>query len=212
MPPAAPATPQIAELRGHLALVLSEKTVVYRDVPVESWFAPYVASLVEEKIAEGYRDQDGNLTGEFGVAKPVTYAEALKMALEAAGKPIQGGPPHNTSAAGSWAAPYLTTAESLHLSVYVPTLNVHAPATRAAVIQTLLEVLDIPVADKQVPTFGDVSLSHPYAHAIATAEFYGLIEGDRDSDGQLLNRFRPDSPISRAEVAKIVALAREVTQ
>jgi hypothetical protein len=191
--------------------VLAEQTVVYRDVPVESWFAPYVSSLVAQKIAEGYRDPEGKYTGEFGVANPITYAEALKILLVAGGKPIQGGPPRNPSAAGTWAAPYLTTAESLQLSVYVPTLDVHAPATRGALIQTLLEVLDFPIA-KKAAAFSDVPEDHPYTHAIATAAFYGFVEGDRDAEGELTGAFRPDSFINRAEVSKVVALAREVTR
>jgi hypothetical protein len=44
------------------------------------------------------------------------------------------------------------------------------------------------------------------------ADFNGFIEGDKNPDGQLLNRFRPDEPINRAEVAKIIALVREVAK
>src|SRR5207248_357138 len=52
--------------------------------------------------------------------------------------------------------------------------------------------------------------THPYSHAIASATFFGLVQGDTAPDGSPLNRFRPDEPINRAEVSKIIALAREV--
>jgi hypothetical protein len=65
---------------------------------------------------------------------------------------------------------------------------------------------------KTPPSYIDVPADHPHAYAISAATFFGLVEGDRDADGNLLNRFRPDAPITREEVAKIVALAREVAE
>ena len=65
---------------------------------------------------------------------------------------------------------------------------------------------------KTLSTFSDVPKDHPYSAAIALAAFNGFIEGDRGGDGQLLNLFRPDAAINRAEVAKIIALVREVAK
>jgi hypothetical protein len=48
--------------------------------------------------------------------------------------------------------------------------------------------------------------------AIGLAAYHGFVEGDRSPDGVLLNRFRPNNPINRAEVAKIVALVRQVLE
>ncbi len=97
----------ITQKRGHLAVVGST-TVVYRDVPTSAWFAPYVSMLVEDGIAEGYHDDQGKPTGEFGVENSVTRAELLKMALEAAGKaedlPMLA--PDNRTARATWAASY----------------------------------------------------------------------------------------------------------
>ncbi len=41
---------------------------------------------------------------------------------------------------------------------------------------------------------------------------FGLIEGDTAPDGAPLGTFRPDDAINRAEVIKIVSLARKLTQ
>lgn len=202
----------VAEKRDHLALVMNASTkivVIYRDVPIDAWFAPYVAALVENDMARGYKNADGNLTGEFGVENPITYAEVLKMALVAAGQTFANGSPQNESAQGTWASAYVKAAEDAHLSVFTPSLDVNVPATRGAVIQTIMEVMGWRVAKNQSAPYSDVPSDHPYSAAIATATFFGFISGDTDENGYLLKTFRPDDSISRAEVAKIIALAHE---
>ncbi|MDD5103428.1 MAG: S-layer homology domain-containing protein, partial [Candidatus Peribacteraceae bacterium] len=116
------------------------------------------------------------------------------------------------SAQGMWSAAYVSKAESLQLSVFAPALDVNKPATRGAVIQTLLEVLGIPTGPKAETSYTDVPSSHPYARAIAMATYLELVSGDLDASGHPLNRFRPDEPINRAEVAKIIALAKELSK
>ncbi|MDD5074759.1 MAG: DUF2341 domain-containing protein [Candidatus Peribacteraceae bacterium] len=208
-PSPADSLPVLAARRGRLYAVVNETPVLYGDVVVSAWYAPYVSYVVEEKIATGYADETGKPKGEFGVGNPVTYAEVLKMALNAAKKDMTSlPPPRNTSAQGTWAAGFVAQAEALSLSVFTPSLNVQMPASRGAVIQTILEVMGVPVAN-QSPTFSDVPANNPYARAIATASFYGLISGDTDSQGNALNTFRPEDPITRAEVSKIIALAKE---
>ena len=186
------------------------KATIYRDVPVTAWFAPYVSLLIEEDIAQGYKDEDGTPTGEFGVANAVTYAEVLKMALEAADIPLTGGSPRNSSAQGTWVSSYVFTAESLQLSLFTPALDVHGPATRGEVIQTILEVMRIPTDIKIPSPFTDIPEVHAHAKAITTASVFGLVEGDLASDGSSLGTFRPDEPINRAEVSKIVVLVRKL--
>jgi len=206
---AAESVEAVAARRDRLYAVVNEMPVLFADVPLSAWFAPYVSYAVEEKIATGYADADGKPKGEFGVANPVTYAEVLKMALRAANKDaVPLPPPRNASAQGTWASPFVAQAESLGLSLFTPSLNVHMPAPRGAVIQTILEVIGLPIAD-QDPAFSDVPPGHLHASAIATAAFYGLIGGDTDAQGIPLNTFRPDAPITRAEVAKIIAVIKE---
>lgn len=194
-----------------LSVTVEGKEVVYRDVPVKAWFAPYVSLLIRQGIAEGYKDAAGHLTGEFGVTHAVTEAEILKIALQAAGRPLTRGVPRNRSARGDWSATYVRTAEELHLSIYVPSLDVRQPATRGQVIQTILEAFGIPM-ERKMPALRDVPATHPYAAAIATAQALGIVSGDTDAAGRLTGLFRPDAPINRAEVAKIIALVREVVK
>ncbi|MCK5021055.1 MAG: VCBS repeat-containing protein, partial [Candidatus Peribacteraceae bacterium] len=203
----------ILEHRGFLVTLVGGTTVLYRDVPSKVWFAPYVSSLIEENIAQGYKDETGKLTGEFGVKNPVTYAEVLKMALNTAEENISGlRPPRNLSAKGTWTSAYVAKAEDLGLSVFNSNLNVHTAASRGEVIQIILEIMKIPTRIKIDSPFVDVSERHPYTPSIATAAAYGIINGDTDLEGNELKTFRPDEQINRAEVAKIIALVLEAVK
>jgi len=52
----------------------------FTDVKQNDWFAPYVYVANLCKIAQGYRDANGNKTGEFGSSDNTTISQALKMA------------------------------------------------------------------------------------------------------------------------------------
>ncbi|HAI98621.1 TPA: hypothetical protein DCL30_03755 [Candidatus Peribacteria bacterium] len=135
---------QLHAVRDFLSVMVGGSEVVFKDVPVEQWYAPYVATVLQSGIAEGYRDAQGNLKGEYGPGNPVTYAEILKMALESAGETMGVGSPDNRAARTHWAAGYVYTAEQLGISVYAgKNLNVDGSATRGSVAETLVEVLDI---------------------------------------------------------------------
>jgi len=206
----------IAERRGLLAAVVDDIEVLYRDVPTDSWFAPYVASVIEEGIAQGYKNKEGEPTGEFGVTDPVTHAQLIKMALESSGSDVSDlPPPRNVSAQGTWASAYIARGEELQLDVLTSDLDIHAPATRGEVIHTILEVLQIPLisnVELVKELYTDLPTSHPYAKAIVTATLHGLIEGDTDVNGITLSTVRPGDNINRAEVAKIIALAKELME
>lgn len=199
----------ISVQRGRLIIRTASKEILYKDVIATEWYAPYVSAVIQDGIAEGYRNDTGQLTGEFGVEKAVTRAEVLKMALEAIKATLSSKPPRNTSARSTWASAYVAEAEALGLTVFSPDTDVHTPATRGEVVQILLEVMKLPIG-KSPATFSDVPSNHPYSSAIATAAFYSLIEGDTNADGTPKNTFRPDATINRAEVSKIIATLREV--
>ena len=199
---------ELPERRGFLLATIDGREVFFADVPVGSWFGQYVYELLTTGVAQGYRDADGNLTGEFGPANPVTHAEIAKMALLAAGKPLSTGSPRNRSARDDWSAPYVKTAENLGLSVFISSLDVRTPATRGEVIQTVLEAFGVPLSDASASPYADLRLTHPHARAIAAATASGIIFGDTLRDGTPKGAVRPDEPVNRAEVAKIIALTR----
>ena len=113
------------------------------------------------------------------------------------------------SARGDWSAANVKTAEALHFWVYTVTLDVRRPATRGDVIQTLLEAFAVPIASDSTP-FTDLRTSIPHAAAIATGYSLGIVTGDTDAQGKMTGTVRPNAPINRAEVAKLVVSVREV--
>ena len=163
LPPAIVLTKgMVRSARTFLKVKISGKDVVFRDVPVKDWYAASVATLIQSGIASGYRDARGELTGEFGPNNPITYAELAKMAFEAARTPSIGiASPKNRFAHGHWSADYIAMAETKHISVFDPKLNITIPALRGAVIQTLVEVLQItkPVSISQQSGTGTLSAS-----------------------------------------------------
>lgn len=198
----------IERQRNRVVLAAGESRIIYKDVVADAWYAPYVASVIESDIARGYKDESGQLTGEFGVGKSVTKAEILKMALEASGKnELKAAAPRNKTAQGSWASSYVGIAESLSLSIFTPNTDVNSIATRGQVVQLIMETMSITIG-KTPANYSDVPNSHPHSNAIAAATFFGLIAGDTKSDGTPLNTFRPDAPINRAEASKLIAMAR----
>lgn len=130
---------------GYLKMSVGGRNVVFRDVPAKEWFGPYVKAVIAAGIASGYKDASGNPKGEFGPADPVTYAQVAKMTLASSGKAVNPyGVPSNRTARSDWSAPYIRVAEDVGLSVYIAKhLDVKAFATRGAVIQTIVEALDV---------------------------------------------------------------------
>ncbi|MFH1444174.1 MAG: S-layer homology domain-containing protein [Candidatus Peregrinibacteria bacterium] len=191
----------LPEVRGYLSVSIDGQQVVFRDVPVVEWFAQYVLSLVDAGVISGYRDAQGELTGEFKPGNSVTYAEIAKMAVEAAGlMPRVGATPNNRSARGQWSAGYIAALEERGVSAFAASgLDVNAPAPRGAVLQIILETFGQTIASPQGGMYSDVSAETTFAGAVETATSNGIVSGD---DGK--NTFRPAAPINRAETAKIV--------
>jgi len=187
----------------------SVPAVTFRDVPKAAWYAAAVETLRARGIVEGLKTKDGSPTGLFEPARSVTHAELLKMALLAAGKNPASAKtaPANPTARGTWAAPYVAMAEDLKLSLfaYGQISPVHAPATRAQAIQTLVDLFAPDAPGSGTFTFTDLPSGHPNRQAIAVAFKLGWVRGDTDERGFPTGTFRPSDTISRAEVAKILA-------
>ncbi|MDD5054935.1 MAG: carboxypeptidase regulatory-like domain-containing protein [Candidatus Peribacteraceae bacterium] len=148
------AAPAIPAVQGFLSVTVEGKKTLFRDVPLQQWFAPYIDTIISAGIASGYRNTQGKLTGEFGPGNSVTYAEIAKMALQSSGKPVASSTTglKNRSARNHWSARYIREAESRSLSVFGNRLNVKLPATRGAVMQTLVEALNITEQPAATPT------------------------------------------------------------
>jgi len=184
--------------------------VVFEDVSLEAWFAPYIAKVAKVGIVSGYRDASGNPTGKYGASDNVTVAQLLKIVHKMGGidETEARANVQNIQARGQWYEKYVASAEEKTWQIVWDRredLNRHA--TRAEVVATILQVLRVPRIWPTGKRFADVQATTKYAASIETAAEDGLISGYTTRDGNSTGEFGPNDPINRAEIAKIISLA-----
>ncbi len=177
---------------------------LFLDVPAEAWFFSSVEQAVDLGIVSGYKDAQGNPTGTFGPENSVTFAEALKIAIESAGYDSNLGQGY-----GHWAAKYLSIAIGERFSL-TPNQNVDLdrPATRSEVASLIADAFRVQMPPYFIPAFTDVSASNRFAFDIQALQRDAILSGDTDTAGNATGRFRPESTINRAEMVKIAVAAR----
>ncbi len=191
---------------------MNGKTVEFTDVPASAWFAPYVSTISNRKIMLGYVNSDGTPSGKFGPGDHVTLAQLAKVAhlLMRIDEQAVKGAPLNPLARGQWFTRYVASAEDRGWMVFADgSVDPNRAATRGEVVVTLLQALDIPMNWPTGESFTDVLRRTPYAGAIETLAAEGIVSGQMGGDGKPTGLFHPDSPITRAEIAKIVIGAYE---
>lgn len=199
---------EVTKNEEFVEISVDKENVTLRDVPQEAWFSTYVFNAAKYKVLAGYKDEAGRPTGLFGPGNNVTVAELAKIAHKLGGvseESFIGKNPENPGALGVWFSPFVASAESRGWTVFQDTtIDPLRPATRAEVVQTFLQVLDVPLRWQKGQLFSDVALRTRYAAAIETAAGDKIIDGRMDDNGKPLNLFAPEDPINRAEIAKII--------
>lgn len=182
--------------------------VTLYDVPQDAWFSAFVFGAARRNVIGGYRDEAGNPNGQFGPGNNVTLAELAKIAHRLSGiseEAFIGVNPENAGALAQWFSPFIASAESRGWLVYQDTsIDPLRPATRAEVIATFLQALDVQAKWPKAQMFTDVTLRTRYAGAVETAAADGIVEGRTDERGKPLNLFAPNDPVNRAEIAKMI--------
>ncbi len=198
-----------------------DQALHFKDLGEDQWAAPFVAELALQGVVQG----EGG--GVFAPQGAVTHAQAIVMVdrvlapaggAVAAGKTLlqQSGYLQFTDAnlIPSWAAPYIAYAVSRGLVANTGVLAPNASSTRAwsaALIVQALEVggyLTSAQAAQYAATsagFGDQS-SIPSADvgAVNIAVALGIVDGFPTGD------FLPAAPVTRAEFAKMLAVADQL--
>lgn len=190
-------------------------SLAFTDVPSDSWFGPYVKTVVNREIMAGYEDDRGQSTGKFGPADPVTVAQLSKIAHTMTGldETLATGAPKNPAARGQWFTRYMASAEKEGWLLFIDgTVDPNRPATRAEVVGTVLQVLNIPIKWATGTVFTDVKRGTPYGWAVETAASEGIVSGQKDSSGHDTGIFHPNDPINRAEISKIIITVYEKYQ
>jgi len=196
-----------------VTVATEDGTITFGDTPTSAWFAPFVAQVARSGILTGYRDGAGKPTGTFGVQDEVTLAQLAKIAHKVTGihENTAGVEPRNTRARNQWFAAFYASAEKQHWEAFQDQrTDPNRPATRAEVVATLLQALDVPRVWPKGALFRDVTPATRFAASIETAATDELASGYTDRNGQPTGEFGPERPINRAEMAKIVTLAIEL--
>lgn len=180
-----------------------QEYIPFKDTDDQYWFTQYVAPIKESGIISGYKDTNGNELGEFGPANNMTVAEILKIALEAS--QLGQGDPNQAPASikNHWAAGYVVTGKEKGLTLMkhiTSTADLDRPVTRAEVLRVLIESFGVTLIPTDAAPFKDTD-GHIDQLFIATAKELGIVNGYDDGT------FKPNNPVNRAEVAKIVNLA-----
>lgn len=189
---------------------IGAESVTFTDVQSDAWYTPYVATVSSRGLLTGYLDEKGNHTGRFGPGDPVTVAQMAKILHQLMDINEQNvtRAPWNKAAFGQWFTRYFASAEELGWTIYLqPQLDPNRPMTRGEVMETLLQVIDVPVTWAKGKSFSDVKLYTPHASAIETAAAESIVSGSGDDKG--LPAFHPVDPVTRAELAKIIITVYE---
>ena len=193
-------------------LRFENKKISFKDT-AEGWFKSHVERISQRmvrgiKLFEGYKDNAGKLTGNFGPLNEVKLGELLKVALISSGN--QASTTIGTEVQQNhWASGFAQTSKDLNLSISEDLSDLNRPVTRGQVLQTFAETLMIinPLdlnANKETcdyesmqNAFVDFDSNHPHSLVACIFVQDGIIKG---SQGNLLL----DGPTNRAEIAKIL--------
>jgi hypothetical protein len=189
------------------------RVIVFRDVPLREWYAPYVRLMAERNVVSGYWDTQGNPLGEFRPGNPVSIEELAKIAVSVtAGIGSDcAAKSKNPTASGSWSSAYMACAESRQWVVYSDaSVDAKRPALRSEVMMTVLQAYKENLGTATGSSFKDVQPSMQFAAAIEKAYQDGIVIGYTDTQGNALGLFGPNDPVTRAELVKILTIASDV--
>lgn len=185
----------------------------FKDVDDAQWYSGFVRDVKGLALVEGYKNEDGTPTGEFGFGNNITIGELLKVSALSADNEGEDGETTNIDARKHWAVRFLKAAENRDLSIAREVgLDLNRPATRGEVLRVLLEFYfgkdEIAEANDEC-SYKDLAGEHPHFMPICVATTLGLVSGDDVAEGETPT-FRPNAPVSRAEIAKILVKFAEL--
>ncbi|NIA01805.1 MAG: hypothetical protein GWP15_00295 [Nitrospirae bacterium] len=191
-----------------------EKGIVpFKDTDDQDWFYYFVDRMDEEECISGFTDKEGNPLGEFRPGNDVLFGEGLKFVMQC----VLDEDPEAAESGDHWAKGYAKKAlkelsDSLSDDIKDRIENsledkeeFKKGLTRGELVQMVMDLLGIEVPTATGAPFSDVSLDNANVDAIAYALAKGLVSGDAED-----LTFRPDDVPNRAEVAKIILLAKEL--
>ncbi len=187
---------------NHRENVLGEKPVEFYDVSFDDqqWYWEPVMRARGNGVINGYSDDKGP-TGYFGPSDNVTYAQALKMSLEAIGHGKE-----MVENSKNWYEGYLKKLDSLGLNRLNSKTysNWDAPAKRKDIVIMINEIFGIGPVDYVAGTFSDVSPDSQIAKDAMASYLAGIFTGEGET-GSL----NGEGNINRAGFAKVIGIAMD---
>lgn len=165
-----------------------------------NWAQFYIIRLVIRGIIDNveFYHPDNNLT----------RAEFLKIVMNSAGQSVSNENldiPFDDVSMSIWYAPYVSMAVSKGMiSRTNANFRPDAPITRAEATKILMTAPGVPITEPSIYYFTDLDPTSDLNKYIEAARAMGILSG-QIIDGEL--RFRPNDPITRAEIAKVVVNA-----
>ncbi len=176
----------------------------FGDVPASHWASGAVAELASSGVINGVGG--GNFAPDATVTRE-QFAKMLVLALGLSPAPQPAKAPYPDVAADRWSAPYIVMAQMFMARYTDGLFHPELPAIREEIAVALARAKGLKPADKPdlYIWFTDYKGIHPSAQAyIATARSVGLIDGFPD------RTFRPEAPVTRAQMASMLQRARAI--
>ncbi|HBB27130.1 TPA: hypothetical protein DCZ36_01365, partial [Candidatus Gracilibacteria bacterium] len=164
----------------------------FKDVEKTSEFCPYITKLNEKRIARTNATYEPN--------RSISRAELLKMANLSKGTTALFNKIYTYAdiKTSDWWAPYVSTAKRLgFISATNVNFEPNRPITRAEAMKIIINFSGVKKSFDAKYTYGDIKSTDWSAPYVSTAKKLGYISATA-------TKFRPNDPISRAEVAKIL--------
>lgn len=176
-------------------------------IPMDEWYFPAAEYNYSHGYMTGYKDNQGNRTGEFGAADPTLRIEALTMAMRLFGVPVGSGSDPGRGDVPPWAYTYYNGAVKNGINF---DWAWNKPITRVEAAKLMLQVML--ASDEQyvtVPTgnytaigkYPDNNLfkaNNESAQAVEVWTDLGIFQGAGDS-----GNFNPSNYLLRSEFATL---------
>jgi subtilisin len=176
---------------------------LYSDVPLSKWYSPYVYDLNARKIAGGYPD------GKYHPEKAIPRGEAIAMI----GRALKlDGTPRVTSFADVpkdyFASGYIASMTQSNLATGFPdgSFKPTKTITRGEVITLLNRAFTIKTQNTTTKRFSDVTPKLYSYNAIQRFASASIANGYEDGT------FKPNSPVTRAEMAVFLSKTIKASQ
>lgn len=180
--PTTPTTPNIP-----INPSISFKDVANTDA--NKWYYSELMQLASAGVIGGYED------GTFRPNGSVTYGEALKMIMMAAGYPAQ------TPTGKHWASGFLARAQADGIMA-AGTVDLDRIISRYAIADIAYRALKLPASTRTASPFSDMAMTVTSAGAVLALYDAGIIQGTTIATGEV--KFYGVNSITRAQLCMII--------